>query len=62
MANMSYCRFQNTLGDLIDCKNAVMYEDIEDFSADEKKALIRLIKVCQYFAESDLLECISEDE
>ena len=44
MANMSYCRFQNTLGDLRDCYEAM--EDM-DLSEDEEKAKARIIKLCQ---------------
>ena len=42
MANMSYCRFQNTVADLSDC-----YDHMEDeLSDDEEKARQRLIKLC----------------
>jgi hypothetical protein len=43
MANMSYCRFQNTLGDLEDC-----VEHIEDElrSEDEREARKDLIALC----------------
>jgi len=44
MSNMSYCRFENTLQDLRDC-----YEnwDAELESESEKKARVRLLKLCQ---------------
>jgi len=47
MANMSYCRFQNTLKDLKDC-----YEHIEDdnLSAPESLAQNRLITLCRQIA------------
>jgi len=43
MANMSYCRVQNTVIDLKDC-----YENMDDdeLSDDEKKAKERLIDLC----------------
>jgi L-asparaginase II len=44
MGNMSYCRFQNTLGDLRDC-----YEHMDsgnELSPEEQKARERLIKLC----------------
>jgi hypothetical protein len=43
---MSYCRFQNTLNDLIDC-----YDNIEndDLSEDEEIAKKRLIKICRNY-------------
>lgn len=46
MANMSYCRFQNTLGDLRDCKEALDFGEAEDLSAEEQKAKDRLIELC----------------
>jgi hypothetical protein len=48
MGNMSYCRFQNTVGDLRDCSEAM--EDPE-LSAEEKAARIRLIKICVAIAD-----------
>lgn len=56
MANMSYCRFHNTLADLYDCKNA-----LEDFinndenvisSDDERRKAKRLIEVCKEIADN----------
>ena len=43
MANMSYCRFQNTLQDLRDC-----YENMDDtdLSDEEKRARRTLLKLC----------------
>jgi len=48
MPNMSYCRFQNTLGDLKDC-----YENIDrnDMSNEELQARLRLIKLCVDIAD-----------
>jgi len=43
MANMSYCRFQNTYNDLVDC-----YENMENINSDsEKRYRTRLIELCQ---------------
>ena len=53
MANMSYCRFQNTLGDLKDCSANM---DDRDLSYDEVRARYRLIKLCAAIAESYLHE------
>ena len=47
MANMSYCRFYNTLRDLKDC---VDYID-ESVSEMEHKARKELIKLCKSIAE-----------
>ena len=43
MANMSYCRFQNTLIDLRDCYENM---DDEDVSSEEARAREDLIKMC----------------
>ena len=44
MANMSYCRFQNTYSDLWDC--AEHFED-EDLSEDEAKYRKRILELCK---------------
>ena len=55
MANMSYCRFHNTLSDLYDCKSA-----LEDFlendenvisSEEERRKAKMLIEVCHEIAD-----------
>jgi hypothetical protein len=52
MANMSYCRFSNTLSDLRDC-----YEHMnEPLSDDEARARQRLVEMC----ENILTECCDE--
>ncbi len=56
MANMSYCRFENTLNDLIDCRNAMgessPEELLEEASDYEKRAYYELIEVCKEIAEA----------
>lgn len=59
MANMSYCRFQNTLNDLRDCANAL--EELQEnevmplpggeLSMEEAHAAKRLIELCKTIAE-----------
>ena len=49
MANMSYCRFRNTLGDLRDCYDNL---DDNDLSEEEAKARRRLVKVCQSIVDA----------
>jgi hypothetical protein len=44
MANMGYCRFQNTDGDLEDCQDAL--SDGEELSDEEESARNRLIDRC----------------
>lgn len=46
MANMSHCRFHNTLQDLRDCHSNMG----EAESVSEKKAKIKLIELCQRIA------------
>jgi len=48
MANMSYCRFQNTLHDLRDCHDNL---DDRDLSEEEAQARKRLIKECREIVE-----------
>jgi len=43
MANMSYCRFQNTLRDLGDCADAIHDTDL---SPEESAARERLVETC----------------
>lgn len=47
MANMSYCRFQNTAKDLQDCLDHI---DDENLSAEENRAKARLVRLCQEIA------------
>ncbi len=43
MANMSYCRFRNTSGDLNDCLTALdPYENEYEISAEEVRAGVRM--------------------
>lgn len=48
--NMSYCRFQNTFEDLIDCKDALYNGDIE--RTEEKRYAKKLIALCKEIAEN----------
>ena len=49
MANMSYCRFQNTLGDFEDCVDAI--DNANELSLDEQRAAFWLIKKARELAE-----------
>ena len=51
MANMSYCRFENTLSDLRDCQNALQEEGLKGLSGDELMAARRLIALCSHITE-----------
>ena len=61
MSNMSYCRFQNTQGDLHDCYEAMCGED--DLSPEEETARKRLIKTCQDIVEqADFMGLLDEED
>jgi hypothetical protein len=48
MANMSYCRFENTLGDLEDCFDHISDENL---SSTEERCREALIALCNEIAE-----------
>ena len=50
MGNMSYCRFQNTLADLRDCREHI---NDSNLSEDESKARQKLVRLCKDIAEYD---------
>jgi hypothetical protein len=48
MPNMSYCRFENTYKDLLDCFRALRdLDELTDLSDSEKSYAERLIKLCE---------------
>jgi hypothetical protein len=57
MANMSYCRFRNTLTDLQDCYDNM---DDNDLSREEMKARDKIIKLCESITED--YGCIDDDD
>lgn len=62
MGNMSYCRFQNTLGDLRDCMNHITDEKL---SRDEKDARLALVELCHEIVdeyESAEMQDVDEGE
>lgn len=65
MANMSYCRFQNTLPDLKDCIRAI--ENLEDgpaegLSDEEAEAAEDLFAACKEYVETYnlIVNCVFE--
>ena len=58
MANMSYCRFENTLNDLRDC-----FESIDDEDLSKREALCRsaLIKLCAKILTSQGFDVLDKD-
>ena len=64
MSNMSYCRFENTLHDLLDCQENLFDENGNtpaDLSKTEKRARERLIEVCKQIAQ-DFQDQDEEDD
>jgi hypothetical protein len=51
MANMSYCRFENTSIDLRDCVNALEEGDYPG-SDDEKQAAKYMIALCERYVQA----------
>ena len=62
MANMSYCRFENTLHDLADCSNALdrIVYDGESISKSEWEYAKRMKEWCERFI--DAIENCDEEE
>lgn len=63
MANMSYCRFNNTLSDLEDCREALENQNISSLT--EKRKAKRLLKVCREIADNfdeDYIDSIHTDD
>ena len=57
MANMGYCRFENTAADLRDCLEHID----DDLSLKEAEARVKLVKTCQKILDSVDVECLTED-
>ena len=53
MSNLSYCRFRNTVSDLIDCEEN-LFDELDDNS--EIRARERIIKVCHSIAQQCSIE------
>ena len=55
MANMSYCRFENTANDLADCLDVIREAEENgeplDLSESEERAKKRLFRMCKKIAE-----------
>lgn len=54
MGNMSYCRFENTYGELQDCYGALGKKSLDELSKTEKKYAKKLIKMCRDIADDFL--------
>ena len=66
MANMSYCRFENTVGDLQDCIEAIQdwEEECKDLSSYEISALEDLLIQAREIIEleDDILDILEYNE
>jgi hypothetical protein len=54
MANMSYCRFENTSRDLRDCVEALeelVYEDERPLSVSERQSADWMVELCKQYLE-----------
>ena len=52
MANMSYCRFENTLSDLEDCYKDMQFgNEFSELSLTEQEARNELVALCKKIAE-----------
>lgn len=60
--NMSYCRFQNTYGDLCDCDDALYNEGLSSLSDTEKRYAKRMYELCKEFIEHYEEEAGIEEE
>ncbi len=52
MSNMSYCRFENTLADLRDCRDALAdsNDPISELSDSERRCALELLVMCRDLA------------
>jgi len=58
MPNMSYCRFENTYRDLLDC-----YENMNNINGEsEKNYMRRLVDICKEIIDEYELNKMSEDD
>lgn len=67
MANMSYCRFENTLRDLQDCYDTLQEmqddpEDCEPLSVEEDHARKQLLGLCERIVNEFVEEEDSNEE
>jgi len=51
MANMSYCRFENTTRDLNDCVDALQNDSVNTLSDTEFDSLVRMVKLAEELLE-----------
>ena len=69
MGNMSYCRFENTSNDLMDCMEALEGLDVEqvsEMSSYEREGLLDLVRlsseISNQFSLEDIQDLVDEAE
>ena len=63
MANMSYCRFENTLSDLEDCRDALnRCDSLSEREAGKAKALIDLCREIADNYDDDYVDSLKEED
>lgn len=63
MANMSYCRFENTFKDLQDCLEDLQYgNDFSELSESEQKYRNKLVKMCKRISDEFEEEEIMDED
>jgi hypothetical protein len=60
MANMSYCRFENTLSDLMDCFRALEVGNFESVT-EQKKAQRMLNEMVDFLVDQNIINDVPED-
>ena len=53
MANMSYCRFENTARDLGDCVRALLQGETEDLNQYELNGLAKILEYAHEIVQSE---------
>lgn len=61
MANMSYCRFENTYSDLQDCYDSLSNKSFDELSESERKYAIKLVRMCSDISD-DFIDEVEEIE
>lgn len=51
--NMSYCRFQNTLGELEDCLDHFEDDDLSELEARARKCIIQICRDIVFVADKE---------
>lgn len=51
MANMSYCRFENTSNDLEECFEVIENNDFDDLNIYEIEGLKKILELSKYITE-----------